>query len=189
MLAPPDARPLEATPAEGPLVAANRDVHRVLDHLHEDVFLALLDGDPGAARVAWLTLGEALAAHQAVEEPALAAHPTPHPPRGGSHDLVLAEHRRLNLLWDQGLGILDELVALSSTPTLRRAIVRALDRLLRLHHLLDHHGEREHALVYPDLDARLAAFEAEALAAALHAAIAPFDTRSPSPPDAAVPTR
>jgi hypothetical protein len=176
VLAPPRlaaSNPDDVT-SDGPLVAANRAVHHVFDRLHEDVFLALMRADLAAARAAWRDLGRALEAHQQVEEPALAAHPSPHPPRGGSAELVLAEHARLNLLWAQGSTLLDELATSTDADTLPRAIVRSLDRLLRLHHLLDHHGEREHHLVYPDLEARLSPAEALALAAALREAAVAF---------------
>ena len=137
------------------LTAANAACHEHFAALIEDALVALTALEFQRADVLWSELGALVAAHQEVEEALLAALPSDFKaPRGGSPSLVLAEHRRLNELH---ASVSAKVKSLSEVPEpdRRRAMVKSLDDVLRVQHLLDHHGEREQKIVYPHLDACL----------------------------------
>jgi len=159
------------------LTDMNRDLHDRLLVLLEDTLVAALGLDFAGALALSDSLGDQLANHELYEEAALASLPElAEAPRGGDSALVIAEHRKLDALHADTRRVLVSLVDLAaahpphpphSAEVQRRALVRHLDPLLRFKHLLEHHTERENKIVYPFLDATLAAEARDALAAHL----------------------
>jgi hypothetical protein len=149
---------------------ANERVHAALDELLLSAIDALTELDLGRARSRWTALQAALAQHAATEEalvlPVYARAEAF--ARGGALELFEAEHRKLEQLAADGLAAIDALGALSATA-LRRRCVLALDGLLRVRHLLEHHGLREKTHLYPAVAALYSAAERDAALGALAA--------------------
>lgn len=132
------------------LVDANQRVHDRLDELFLGAIEALTELDLGRASVLWERFESLLAEHAASEEalvlPIYARSASFE--RGGALELFEAEHRKLEQLARGGHGAI---VALAAGPAdgLRRQVIFALDGLLRVRHLLEHHGLREQTHLYP----------------------------------------
>lgn len=139
------------------LMAANVEAHARFIGALEDALVAFTALEGEAAMRHWLALARHLAAHQLIEEELLAClalHTDAPSPRGGASDLVVAEHRRLDHLHALAAQRIAEVQA--TPPEARRlAMVRGLDDVLRVRHLLEHHAQREDRIVYPHLVATL----------------------------------
>lgn len=133
-----------------PLVDANQRVHDGLDELLLGAIEALTELDLGRACLLWERFQSTLAEHAASEEalvlPVYARSASFE--RGGALELFEAEHRKLEQLAREGRAAI---TALDVGPrhSLRRRVVLALDGLLRVRHLLEHHGLREQTHLYP----------------------------------------
>lgn len=144
------------------LEAAHVVAHEKLDLLFFrclETLVALDVGPAGdhprsGARRAWQLLSDAVTTHANAEETAFDGVLTDaaEPPRGASPRIFHPEHRQLETLLQRGHDVLAELAALAvvaSASALRAAIVRHLEPLMRVQHLLSHHFERERTLIYP----------------------------------------
>ncbi|MFO0747583.1 MAG: hypothetical protein U1F43_18235 [Myxococcota bacterium] len=132
------------------LVVANQAAHARFLAALEEALVALTTLDLARATDAWSRLGAALARHERVEAELLALQLDVVAPRGGGAALVVAEHRRLDLLHAEATATIAGLEAVPDDAR-RLAMVRGLDELLRVRHLLEHHGQREDDIVYPFL--------------------------------------
>ncbi len=145
---PPMLRP---DPDPATLIARHDDAHDALDGLFFGALEALTALDvPEAARV-WRALREAVIAHAAAEEACFAGtlDDAFEPPRGASARIFVPEHRSLERLLQAGAATLDALAAPEPGRPLRARVVRSLEPLLRVHHLLSHHHARERDIIYP----------------------------------------
>ncbi|MCA9516485.1 MAG: hypothetical protein KC635_16205 [Myxococcales bacterium] len=103
------------------------------------------------AKVRWADFAAALARHAEREDadvlpPFFAAG---EPPRGASREIMAGEHERLvALAGDTGRALGD----VPDEGATRREAIDVLDQMLRVKHLLEHHGIREQELVYPRLE-------------------------------------
>ncbi len=167
------------------LVACHERAHAALEATFFGALEALTALDLGRAVSQWETLMAATASHLDAEDAALLdlLDDAQAPPRGASARIVAPEHSRLGELLAAGQAALGALHAFAEAPgsPVRRVMVRRLEPLLRVHHLLTHHHVRERELVYPFAARRLTAAEAaqlmrvlEATTAACEAAIAPI---------------
>jgi hypothetical protein len=136
------------------LVAAHQRLHRAFLDLWEEALVAMTELDFGRARHFWYLFSANIDAHRKVEESFVPDWPEEPAPRGGSQELVLAEHARLDLLITEALAHIDHLETFAEDFR-RKALVRNLDPFLRVRHLIEHHAEREDRLIYPRLELAL----------------------------------
>jgi hypothetical protein len=147
----PDALPnAQPNALANPLVDANQRVHDGLDELFLGALEALTELDLGRACLLWERFQTTLAEHAASEEAlVLPVYARSEPfERGGAPELFEAEHRKLEQLAGDGRTTLAALAA-GPAQGLRRRAILALDGLLRVRHLLEHHGLRERIHLYP----------------------------------------
>jgi hypothetical protein len=164
----------EATP-EG-LMALHDAAHAGLDALFFRSLEHLTALDVDAAARVFDVLGTTIDTHAAAEEHAFDGVLTDaaEPPRGASPRIFAPEHRQLEALVAAARATLAAFVAgPMDSAALRAAIVRGLEPLFRVHHLLSHHHQREERLIYPFVAPRLSP---ERLAALMHTLAATLAT-------------
>lgn len=144
--------------AKPPLSAAHHELHERLLARIEQGLVAATRLDFASTHVSFSEVGVAISRHRRAEELALAALPIePVAPRGASTELVTAEHDKLDEVVVRSLDVIAALTTLGDTSEFARrvALVRHLESLLRVRHLLEHHTLREESLVYPHLEDHL----------------------------------
>jgi|GEM_PF-2173342 len=164
------------------LIALHDTAHAALEELFFLAISALTElriGDPSApaadtALGHWRALVASLTAHQEAEELAFAGRlaDTEDPPRGASDRIYLPEHKQLGHLLAAGRTVLVDLAATAAEPGLRDRMVRCLEPLWRVIHLVSHHLARERDIIYPWVLPRLTAAARASLAEGLTASIA-----------------
>jgi hypothetical protein len=163
------------------LLRVHDEAHECLEAAFFGVLEALTALEVTSACDRWRRLADAITDHHAAEDAALLPHLADDhtPPRGASARIQGPEHARLAALLGDGA---DLLCALSATPRegLRARMVRALEGLLRVGHLVSHHHARERELVYPFAVPRLTAEACERLRAGLAASSAHLRDDRPS---------
>ena len=135
------------------LLSFHRTLHQtLLDGLERGLVAAVALDFPQAARC-FGAVAQTVTAHRRDEEAALAELSEHEPPRGAGQALIVAEHDKLDALLATALATLDALSGLAELPldAQRLALVRHLDTLLRVKHLLEHHTLRENEILYPHL--------------------------------------
>lgn len=135
----------------GTLVTVHQALHAALREALEEALVAATEATAAGLERAsghWDRVTATVMVHAADEEEALATLGTA-APRGGDATLVVAEHRKLEVLLGEGRAALGRIGATSNDR--RRALVRELDVLLRAVHLFEHHTRREEQIVYPHL--------------------------------------
>lgn len=132
-----------------------RELGRVHEALHELFFRhqdGVVQGDLAAAREFLERFGRAIRAHIAAEEDVLIplyAERTA-PQLGGSAELLLAEHRKIQRLTRKA-G--ERLAVFESAGRIApRERLHLLDEEYMLKQVLDHHDRRERAVFFPELD-------------------------------------
>jgi DNA-binding NtrC family response regulator len=167
----------EATP-EG-LMALHDAAHAGLDALFFRSLEHLTALDIDAAARVFDVLGTTIETHAAAEEQAFDGVLTDdaEPPRGASPRIFMPEHRQLEGLVAAARTTLVTFVAdPTDLGTLRATIVRGLEPLFRVHHLLSHHHQREERLIYPFVAPRLPSERLAALMNTLAATLATTQT-------------
>ena len=168
------------------LMALHDAAHAGLDALffRSLEYLTALDID-GAESI-FEVLAAAIEHHAAAEELAFDGVLTDaaEPPRGASPRIFAPEHRQLESLVASALAALAAFDRTCNERLQRAAVVRGLEPLLRVHHLLGHHFQREQDLIYPFVAPRLGPERIAALMAALAATLRDIDAtlaRHPTP--------
>lgn len=164
-----------AEPDAATLMRQHDAAHAALDALFYRALEALTALDLDGARAAWRGLSRAISEHAAAEESSFgdALDDAFEPPRGASSRIFLPEHRTLERLLQAGDGVLERLAETDDAMPLRGRVVRALEPLLRVQHLLSHHYARERDILYPWVLPRLSPAARQRLLVALAVETAP----------------
>jgi hypothetical protein len=155
------------------VMATHDAAHAALDTLFYAALESLTALDVSGARAAWGALALAVSAHARAEEAFFgdALDDAFEPPRGASARIFVPEHRTLERLLEAGDAVLARLAAQGEGMPLRARVVRALEPLLRVQHLLSHHYARERDILYPWVLPRLPATSRRGLCEALGGAV------------------
>ena len=156
------------TPPESTSLAElNRELHERMEEGLLQVLEALTELRVDEARERWMDVIRRMDAHADAEARLVIPlyDALGEAPRGGSAELMEADHLTLNKVQ---VAAKEALASLGQGPVaLRRQMVLALPLVYRVRSVLEHHTAREQAHMYPALDEGLAPADSASLRVAL----------------------